>query len=144
MTDLPDNNPKTRFGVTKPPMHLIPATALAHEACAFRDGAQKYGPYNWRENQVSASIYVAAAMRHLESWFNGERCAQDSGVHHLGHARACLAILLDAEEIGKLNDDRPIAVDLQAVYDRLTMQIAPAKTMPPGSEFAPGNFNPEK
>jgi len=29
-------------------------------------------------------------------------------VHHLGHALACLAILLDAQEAGMLGDDRPL------------------------------------
>lgn len=121
---LPDDNPKTRFGVAKPPLHLIPATALAHEATAFRDGAKKYGPYNWREQAVSSTTYVAAAERHLKSWFNREENAQDSGVHHLAHARACLAILIDAQEVGKLNDDRPPAADLQGLYDRLTVPMA--------------------
>lgn len=124
MPDLPDDNPKTRFGVAKPPLHLIPSTALAHESCAFRDGAAKYGPYNWRIDRVSASTYVAAAKRHIESWFNREEQAQDSGVHHLAHARACLAILIDAQECRMLNDDRPPAVDLQGVFDRLTLEVA--------------------
>lgn len=122
---LPDDNPKTRFGVAKPPLHLIPATALAHEACAFRDGANKYGPYNWREAAVSSSTYVGAALRHINAWFNGETVAQDSGVHHLAHARACLAILIDAAECGKLNDDRPPAFELQPLLDRLTTPLKP-------------------
>ena len=46
----PDDNPKSAFGVKKPPLHLIPPAALAHEAMAMADGAAKYGPYNWREN----------------------------------------------------------------------------------------------
>jgi hypothetical protein len=125
--DLPDDNPKTRFGVTKPPLHLIPGTALAHEACAFRDGAAKYGPYNWREKNVSSTVYVSAAMRHLEAWLNGETAAQDSGVHHLAHARACLAILLDAEAHGSLNDDRPPPVNMQALYDSLTKPLTLAE-----------------
>jgi hypothetical protein len=74
---------------------------------AFGDGAGKYGPYNWRGNKVKASVYIAAAKRHLAAWLDGERLAPDSGVHHLGHARACLAILLDAEATGNLVDDRP-------------------------------------
>jgi hypothetical protein len=52
-------------------------------------------------------VYVDAALRHLNAWFDGEQEASDSGVHHLGHARACMAILLDAEATGNLIDDRP-------------------------------------
>lgn len=103
----PDDNPKTEFGLKKPPLNLIPPIALVEESKAFGNGAEKYGPFNWREKTVSVSIYVAAAMRHLLAYWDGEDLAQDSKVHHLAHARACLAILLDAGSLGKLNDDRP-------------------------------------
>lgn len=118
---LPDDNPKTRLGVLKPPFHLIPSTALAHLACAMRNGASKYGPYNWREQAVSSTTYVSAAERHLKQWLNREQDAQDSGVHHLAHVMACCAILIDAQEIGKLNDDRPAYVDMQSLYDSLSL-----------------------
>lgn len=105
----PDNNPKTMLGVQKAPLHLVPPSAKFHLAAAFADGAKKYGPYNWREKTVSSSIYIAAAQRHMDAWWDGEGVSKDAGVHHLGHALACLAILLDAESIGMLNDDRPSA-----------------------------------
>ncbi len=104
---LPDSNPKTRFGMAKPPLSLIPGAARVHLAEAFRDGAQKYGPANWRVDPVSASTYLNAAERHLVSWQDGEEVASDSGVHHLAHAAACLLILLDAQASGTLQDDRP-------------------------------------
>ncbi len=120
---LPDDNPKTAQGLRKPPLHLIPATALAHLSMALKNGAQRYGPYNWREQGITVSTYISAAERHLAAYFNGEQAAGDSGVHHLAHAMACMAILLDAEEAGKLNDDRPPALDMQALYDRLATPI---------------------
>lgn len=70
-------------------------------------GAAKYGPYNWRDNSVAGSVYVSAAERHLASWFDGESIDPESGVSHLGHAMACMAIILDAEATGNLIDDRP-------------------------------------
>lgn len=76
---------------------------------AMGDGARKYGPFNWRASPVSTSTYVNAAMRHLISWWDGEEAAADSGVHHLAHAASCLAILMDAEANGCLQDDRPKA-----------------------------------
>ncbi len=103
----PDSNPKTRVGITKAPMHLVPSVPIIHESLAFADGAAKYGPFNWRDEPVSSSVYLAAAKRHLDAWFDGEDFAADSGVHHLAHVRACMAILLDAEAAGTLNDDRP-------------------------------------
>jgi len=107
-TSYPDDNPKTAIGVTKPALHVIPPVALLHLGKAMADGKRKYGLMNWREKRVSSSVYYDAALRHLLSWFDGEEVAQDSGVHHLAHAMACMGILLDAQATGNLNDDRPI------------------------------------
>lgn len=103
----PKMNPKDALGMKKVSFTKFPPAALAHGAHAMMNGASKYGPYNWRENAVVASIYIDACMRHLNAWFDGEETASDSGVHHLGHAMACLAIILDAQETGNLVDDRP-------------------------------------
>jgi hypothetical protein len=102
-----DANPKDRIGATKPDLSLVPPAGVIHEALAMEDGARKYGPYNWREKKVKARVYIAACKRHLDSYLDGEEHAEDSGAHHLGHARACLGILLDAKETGNLIDDRP-------------------------------------
>ncbi len=102
-------NPKDLIGAKKISLTKLPAVAVAHAAHALMNGAKKYGAYNWREKPVHASIYVDACERHLNAWFDGEEEATDSGVHHLGHAIACLAILLDAQATGNLIDDRPAA-----------------------------------
>jgi hypothetical protein len=110
MTDkigYPDDNPKTLSGVSKVPLNLVPPSAKHFLAEAFADGARKYGPYNWRDKNVSASIYYAAAQRHMDSWWDGEDFSEDAGVHHIAHAMACMAIILDALTVGALNDDRP-------------------------------------
>lgn len=107
MNGYPDDNPKTAIGVTKVPLHLVPPSASHHLALAFKDGAAKYGPYNWRDHKVSASVYVAAAKRHIDAWWDGENLSPDAGVEHLAHAMACMAIILDAASVAKLNDDRP-------------------------------------
>lgn len=99
-------NPKDILGSAKVPMGEVPPVAIAHESCAFYDGDLKYGFRNWRAKNVQARIYVDACKRHLDSWLEGEETALDSGVHHLGHARACLGIILDAQECGVLIDDR--------------------------------------
>lgn len=100
-------NPKDLIGAKKVDISLFPQTALLHGSHAMMNGAKKYNPYNWREYDVEARSYVAAAFRHLQSWLEGEECAEDSGVHHLGHAIACCAILLDAQAENKLIDNRP-------------------------------------
>ena len=103
----PDNNPKTASGVNKAPLHLVPPSALIALANAFKDGAKKYGPYNWRKKKISSSVYYAAHLRHMAAWWDGEDTAEDSGQSHIDHAMACLAMIKDGQSIGMLNDDRP-------------------------------------
>jgi hypothetical protein len=100
-------NPKDLIGETKPPnLSVIPSTGLVHLGLTMKDGADKYGAFNWREHPVRSGIYVDAAIRHIMAWQDGEEKAGDSGRHHLGHAMACMAILLDAQESGNLIDER--------------------------------------
>jgi len=119
-------NPKDLLGNKKISITKLPMVGIIHGAHAMMDGADKYGPYNWRAKDVIASIYVDAAMRHFAAWFEREETAEDSGVHHLGHAIACAAILLDALENGNLIDDRPTSNHEEVVKDlfaRLTKVI---------------------
>lgn len=104
----PDDNPKSISGIKKVPLHLNPPSALIYMALGFADGSVKYGPFNWREKSVAASVYLAAVKRHIEAWQDGEENAPDSGYPHLAHALACLAILVDAQSVGNLVDDRPL------------------------------------
>jgi len=111
-------NPKDLLGAKKVGLSSVPAIAIAHEACAMMDGAIKYGAYNWRTNAVVARIYADAAKRHIDLWLEGQEVAEDSGVHHLGHARACLGILLDAKVTGNLIDDRPVVGASAEAYSK--------------------------
>jgi hypothetical protein len=114
MTGYPDNNPKTQFGLAKAPLHLVPPAATRGLAEAFANGAAKYGAFNWREKNISATVYYAAALRHLLDWYDRidvNDVAPDSQVHHVKHAMACLAMILDTLGSPLLNDDRPVAVN---------------------------------
>lgn len=102
-----NTNPKDLIGRTKISITKIPPVALLHCAHAMMIGAERYNPYNWREKDVAATIYADAAFRHWLAWLDGEEKAPDSGVHHLGHAMACAAIIMDAESCGHMVDDRP-------------------------------------
>ncbi|MAD95805.1 MAG: hypothetical protein CMB99_00615 [Flavobacteriaceae bacterium] len=109
-TPAPAKNPKTAIGRTKPAMvSVIPTASLLHLGEVMKLGATKYGPFNWRETPVPAEVYVDAAMRHLLSWFDGEDRDPESGMSHLGHVMACCAIIIDAQENGMLDDNRPKA-----------------------------------
>lgn len=106
MEQLKDTNPKDLLGGNKLPLHLWPLTATALGSLALLDGALKYGRSNFRNSGVKASIYFDALHRHMGRWFEGEDCDPESGLPHLSHALACLAILVDAQAAGKLVDDR--------------------------------------
>lgn len=75
-------------------------------ALGFKSGAEKYGPFNWRTNSVAASVYIAAALRHILAYADGQDIDEDSGYPVLAHALASLAIAVDATETGNLVDDR--------------------------------------
>lgn len=116
-----DNNPKTRMGNLKVPMHLIPPAAKIHLAEALRNGAEKYGPYNWRDEKISSSVYRGAMERHMDAWWDGEDAATDSGVHHLAHVMACCALVLDALACDMLIDDRPPRGAAARLLEELTI-----------------------
>ena len=123
-------NPKDRIGKTKPPLHLIPSGAMIQEAQVMKLGAAKYGPYNWRDESVSATVYVSAMQRHMLAWLDGEDLDPESGASHLAHARACAGILLDAESVGNLVDDRPTKGAASELLARFTepTELATATT----------------
>lgn len=104
---LPDTNPKTAFGVQKASFHCIPPVALIQLGAVCKNGADKYGPMNWREHAVTYSIYHNAILRHLYAIQDGEWLDPESGLPHLAHIMAGAAIVLDAHYSNKLNDDRP-------------------------------------
>lgn len=108
--EITSTNPKDAYGDLKAPVDLVPSTGVLYESMAFKRGARKYGPFNWREKAVRARVYGAAMDRHLKSWLDGEDYdydpKTDDYVHHLAAVRACANIVLDALELGKLVDDR--------------------------------------
>lgn len=114
-SNLNNNDPKGEVGSKKLPLALVPGPAIAHMAMAMADGVKKYGPYNWRHTKVAAMTYIHAAKRHIDAWIDGDDVAIDSGAHHLAHAAACMAIVLDALEAGTLVDDRPPATHASQV-----------------------------
>ena len=99
-------NPKDIVATTKLPLHLIPMITQAYLAIGHFNGLSKYGRDNWRASGVLASIYVSAALRHINSWNEGEELDPDDRVPHLMGAITSLSILIDAQYTGVLNDDR--------------------------------------
>ncbi len=113
-------NPKDLMGIKKPPVHLVPAAGIIEMSMAMKNGASKYGPYNWRSHPVNLTVYIGAAQRHLLQLLDGEDRADDSGCHHAAHVAACMAIILDALATGNLVDDRPVKGSASRLIDELT------------------------
>jgi hypothetical protein len=104
-------NPKDAIGSKKLPVHLWPNIATAYGSIGMAEGARKYGRNNFIAAPVRAHIYVAAAMRHLMAWMEGEEYSE-VGVPHLGNALATIAIILKARQNGTLIDDREFLTDI--------------------------------
>lgn len=133
--DKKDTNPKDRVATSRLDLSLFPATATAYGALAMTEGDLKYGGYNYRHNGVKASIYYAAANRHLDKWFNGEWDDAKTGVPHLASVLACIGILIDATECGKLNDDRPPKCNINALLNNMEKKVIHLqKLFPDGPE----------
>lgn len=114
--EIKATNPKDAIGITKVPLHMLSPVAKAHWASAQYAGACKYQAYNWRAAGVRGTVYISAAMRHLDAYLSGETHDPVDGTHHLGNVMACCAIILDAAAAGKLNDDRPPFVSMRKDY----------------------------
>lgn len=94
-----------KFDNGKLDLSLIPLSALEQEARGFMLGADKYGRNNFKQG-LEASRLVAACLRHVHAWMEGEDLDPESGASHLGHARCCLAMILECERLGTLKDNR--------------------------------------
>lgn len=103
----PDNNPKAAIGAKKCPLHLVPPALSIGVAEALQDGATKYGAFNFRDSNIAANVYTGAILRHLYAYMDGEDLAEDSGIHHLKHVGACIALMLDSMACDTFVDDRP-------------------------------------
>ena len=122
------SNPKDLIGSNKIPYHFWPQTATVLGALACTYGNLQYGRTNWRAAGVKASIYYDALMRHMNAWFDeGEDNDPDSGLPHLAHALACIAIIVDAKAAGKLTDDRMIRGGYRGLVEEMTPHVARMK-----------------
>jgi hypothetical protein len=90
----------------KVPIGLYPNVARIETALVFAQSAGTYGEYNWRNSRVRISTYLDAIDRHLIALRAGQDRDAASGRPHLAHINACTAILLEANALDILIDDR--------------------------------------
>jgi hypothetical protein len=108
--DVNDPREAARFDEGKPKMELVPWGAIDAMARVFGFGLKKYGPWNWAKGFPWLQPY-ASLMRHLKAWHEGEDYDQESGLSHLDHAIANIAMLIEFRDRGTGTDNRRHVVE---------------------------------
>lgn len=116
-----DTNPKDAIGTAKwRQFFCVPMQVLWEVGVGMLEGTLKYGRHNYRGAGVRASVYIDAAMGHIQSWVEGEDVDKDSDLSHITKAICSLFVLRDAMMNDMWVDDRPPKIkDLDALRDRL-------------------------
>lgn len=83
----------TKHDSGKPDLSLFPREAIEAGSRAFMFGEKKYARDNWRKG-IGKERLVAATLRHLFAWKDGELSDPESNLSHLDHALASLAMLI--------------------------------------------------
>jgi hypothetical protein len=94
-----------KLDAEKPDMSLLSSTALLKTAEVMSFGKRKYAAHNWRKG-INYSRLIAAAMRHIVAYNNGEDKDPESGLSHLAHASCCIQFLIEFENTRTDLDDR--------------------------------------
>lgn len=89
----------------KPPLSWIPRAALVAEAQVLAHGALKYERDNWKKGLPWSEV-LDASLRHIYAFVDGEDMDEESGLHHLAHARCELGFLLEFADTHPELDDR--------------------------------------
>lgn len=86
-----------KFDSEKLKYNLMPVGVLEQEVRVLMNGAEKYAVDNWVYVEDWKRRYLEAAKRHIAAYESGEEFDDGEGgdgLHHLAHARCCLAFLL--------------------------------------------------
>ena len=83
-----------RFDEGKMPIDLVPTSSIYAIAKVMEYGSSKYEEHNWRRGMPWTKPY-SCAQRHLLKWFEGEELDEESGLNHLYHVMANIAMLIE-------------------------------------------------
>lgn len=89
----------------KPQLSILTKESLEAEARAFQYGALKYDKNNYKKGMAWSRV-LDAALRHLMAFNAKEDLDPESGLTHLAHSKACLAMLIYYYENKVGTDDR--------------------------------------
>lgn len=79
----------TKYDDGKPDLSLLSSVWLLGVGAVLSFGKKKYSAHNWR-NGLQQSRLIAAAMRHIVAFNDGEDLDPETGLPHLHHASCCL------------------------------------------------------
>ena len=96
-----------KFDSDKPDWSLFPFTAGEAVVKIMMFGAKKYARDNWKHVKPGER-YLAAAIRHIGKWLDGQPKDDETGYSHLWHAGCCLLFAIWLEQNGRMvcNADR--------------------------------------
>lgn len=94
-----------KYDSNKPMVDLIPAEVIFGLGEVLTFGAKKYQKANWAKG-INHSRLIAAALRHLYKFSNGQDLDDESGLSHIDHAMCNLAFLKWMHTNRKDLDDR--------------------------------------
>lgn len=105
---MKNNKPsKKEYSKGKSKIHYIPAEIILGMGHAFEMGAEKHGPYSFRDNPIDYTELIDSTMRHLLAFMNGEDNDPESGLPHLWHAGCNIGMLEWTRVNAPEKDDRP-------------------------------------
>lgn len=94
----------TKHDNNKEKLSLISSEALKQLSKVMEFGLEKYGRDNWRRGFKWSRLFDAC-MRHLLAYNSGERKDPETGLSHLAHAMANIAMLIEHETMHLGEDD---------------------------------------
>lgn len=89
----------------KPDLSFVSRLLMEEIAKVREFGARKYSSDNWRKG-FKLKRSIAAALRHIMAFKDGEDNDEESGLCHLAHAMCCLEHALWDFRKHPQNDDR--------------------------------------
>ena len=95
-----------RFNEGKLRLDLVPHQLKEGAAEVFTFGAKKYGDRNWEKGNP-ISVPIGSFERHWNAFVKGEDFDQESGLEHLKHCAANIAMIMSTMENYPMYDDRP-------------------------------------
>ena len=84
-----------KYDAGKPRLDLLPWDAVLACGETLAYGAQKYGEDNWSRVPNGRARYLAASLRHIVAFAQGEWLDAESGLPHLAHALTSLMFLYE-------------------------------------------------